>query len=97
MSDYRNTVLLIDDDAVSRTYMRLMLQKVEYSVIEAKDGIEGLELYQRLSPALVLLDAKMPGMSGFECCRKIRNLDEGKYVPILMVTGLDDQSSTDDW
>ena len=70
-----------------------MLQKAGYQVIEATNGLEGLALYQEASPAIVLLDAKMPGMDGFECCRRIRQFPSGEHIPILMVTGLDDQTS----
>ncbi|MEM9809034.1 MAG: SpoIIE family protein phosphatase [Cyanobacteria bacterium P01_D01_bin.56] len=86
-------ILLIDDDAFSRAILRTLLQKVGYLVTEAKNGQEGLVLYQQAPPKLVLLDANMPGMDGFACCRRIRQLPGGEYVPILIVTGLDDQGS----
>ncbi|MDJ0706954.1 MAG: SpoIIE family protein phosphatase [Leptolyngbyaceae cyanobacterium MO_188.B28] len=93
MNGSTTTVLLIDDDSFSRIMLRTLLQKVGYQVIEANDGNEGIELFKEVSPALVLLDAKMPGMDGFDCCRKIRDLPGGEHVPILMVTGLDDIQS----
>jgi len=93
MNDAKSAVLLIDDDRTSRTMLKLMLQKVGYQVLEAEDGNKGLTIYKNSSPTLILLDAKMPGMDGFECCREIRKFPEGKHIPILMVTGLDDQES----
>ncbi|NER84523.1 MAG: response regulator, partial [Leptolyngbya sp. SIO1D8] len=89
-------ILLVDDDAFSRKMLQVMLQKAGYEVIEANNGREGLELYQNVLPALVLLDGKMPDMDGFDCCRQIRQLPGGKHTPILMVTGLDDPSHVDD-
>jgi len=89
-------VLLVDDDRTSRTMLQLILHKAGYAVVEAEDGHAGLGLYQRTIPDLVLLDAKMPGMDGFECCRKIRQLPGGKHTPILMVTGLGDQTSVNE-
>lgn len=93
MNDSMPEILLIDDDRASRTLLCIRLQKAGYQVIEAENSIEGIDLYQQTEPKLVLLDAKMPGMNGFECCRKIRKLPEGEHVPILMVTGLEDQTS----
>ncbi|ESA38989.1 hypothetical protein N836_29785 [Leptolyngbya sp. Heron Island J] len=88
-------ILLIDDDLFSRKLLQAMLQKVGCQIVEADSGEKGLELCQRNSPSLILLDAKMPGMDGFDCCRKIRQLPDGEHIPILMVTGLEDQSSVD--
>ena len=88
-------ILLIDDDLFSRKLLQAMLQKVGCQIIEADSGEKGLELYQRNSPSLILLDAKMPGMDGFDCCREIRKLPNGEHIPILMVTGLEDQASVD--
>ncbi|MFG6093859.1 fused response regulator/phosphatase [Leptothoe sp. ISB3NOV94-8A] len=96
MENSASTILLIDDDLFSRKLLQAMLQKVGCQVIEADSGEKGLELYQKISPALILLDAKMPGMDGFDCCRKIRQLPEGEYIPILMVTGLEDQKSVEE-
>lgn len=96
MTNLTPEILLVDDDRTSRTTLKFMLRKVGYHVLEAADGEEGLMVYQRTSPTLILLDARMPGMDGFDCCRRIRQLPEGEHVPILMVTGLDDQPSVDD-
>ena len=96
MNKVNSEILLIDDDAISRIIVRTLLKEAGYQVTEAESGVEGLDYYQREAPTLVLLDAKMPGMSGFDCCQKIRELPYGKHVPILMVTGLDDPSSVND-
>ncbi|MEO0490134.1 MAG: response regulator, partial [Cyanobacteria bacterium J06659_2] len=88
-----NSILLVDDDAVSRTFVKAVLTRHGYSVLEASQGIEGLQVYQACLPALVILDARMPGMDGFECCRAMRQLPGGRHIPILMVTGLGDEES----
>ena len=88
-----DSILLVDDDAVSRTFVKAVLTRHGYSVLEASQGIEGLQVYQACLPALVILDARMPGMDGFECCRAIRQLPGGRHIPILMVTGLGDEES----
>lgn len=88
-------ILLIDDDPFIRLQLRLCLEKEGYRVVEANDGLEGLAAYQALHPDLVLLDAVMPEMDGFECCTKLMSLPEGTHIPVLMITGLEDQASVD--
>jgi diguanylate cyclase (GGDEF)-like protein len=88
-------VLLIDDDAVIRMHLRLCLKKEGYEIIEAKTGQEGLEIYSRICPDIVLLDAVMPGIDGFECCEKLQALAGDRQIPVLMITGLEDQTSVD--
>lgn len=88
-------ILLIDDDVLIRTQLRRFLEKEKYQVIEAGNGQEGLDAYQRLRPDLVLLDAVMPEMDGFECCAQLQTLPNAVYTPVLMITGLNDQQSVD--
>lgn len=88
-------ILLIDDDSFMRTQMRLLLQQEKYQVIEASNGREGLDAYKRLQPNLVLLDAMMPEMDGFECCAQLQRMPKANQTPILMITGLDDKTSVD--
>lgn len=89
----RDSILIVDDDAVSRTFIKMVLKQHGYAVVEAEDGIQGMSLYRQFSPSLVMLDAKMPGLNGFDCCRNIRALPDGQHIPILMVTGADDEAS----
>src|SRR5690606_41471391 len=57
------------------------------------NGQHALSLCQRKMPDLILMDALMPEMDGFEACQRIRDLPGGAEVPILMITGLDDENS----
>lgn len=88
-------VLLIDDDRVIRMYLRRCLEKEGYQIVEAKTGQEGLETFVRIRPDIVLLDAVMPGLDGFECCRQLQALPGQARTPILIITGLEDQISVD--
>ena len=88
-------VLLIDDDAVMRMHLRLCLDQEGYEIIEAKTGQDGLEIYSRERPDIVLLDAVMPGIDGFECCERLQALAGDRPTPILMITGLEDRASVD--
>ena len=88
-------ILVVDDDAITRSLLILSLKKEGYQVEEAINGAEGLQKYQRLQPDLVLLDALMPEMDGFECCQQLRELSSSQFLPILMITFLDDNESLD--
>ncbi|HEY9805694.1 MAG TPA: response regulator, partial [Candidatus Obscuribacterales bacterium] len=88
-------VLLIDDDRSMRFLLAQAIKQEGYQVIEAKDGEEGLALYQQVHPDIVLMDALMPVMDGFTCCAQLRSLPGGDRLPILMITCLDDPDSVD--
>ncbi len=83
-------VLVVDDDAIPRLMAREALEKAGFEVAEAPNGRAGVEAFERLRPALVLMDAVMPEMDGFAACAAMRALPGGAHVPILMMTGLDD-------
>lgn len=88
-------ILVVDDDPVARLQLRLCLENEGYEIAEAPDGTTGLAIYGRLQPDIVLLDALMPGLDGFECCVRLQSLPRGRHIPILMITGLNDQDSVD--
>lgn len=90
------TILLADDDRVTRQILTAYLsQSGEYQVIEVDDGDACLKRYASVKPDIILLDASMPLLDGFECCRRLRSLDPPVSIPILMITGLDDSASVD--
>lgn len=88
-------ILIIDDDRVMRMQLRFFLEKEHYQVVEATQGEEGLASFQGKRPDLVLMDAKMPVMDGFECCVRLRQLSGEVPTPVLMITGLDNRESVD--
>ncbi|AFY83545.1 hybrid sensor histidine kinase/response regulator [Oscillatoria acuminata] len=88
-------ILLVDDDRTTRMLLRRAMHNEGYRVVEAADGIEGLELYKQHKPDMVLLDAKMPGMDGFTCCTQINAIAGGLGIPVLMITSLEDEDSVD--
>src|SRR5262249_39955972 len=82
----RKKILLVDDSNTVLIMERMILNKGSYDLVTAKDGSEAVERAFAERPDLILLDVIMPRMNGFEVCRKIRE-DEGmKGVPIIMVT-----------
>jgi len=84
----RETILVVDDEAFLRMNMRAFLEDLAYEVLEASDGVEALELCGRLHPDLVLLDISMPGLDGFEVCRRL-GVDPGTAgIPVLFLSAL---------
>ncbi|MEP5766233.1 MAG: EAL domain-containing protein [Halieaceae bacterium] len=88
-------VLVCDDDSNVRMLTRRCLEADDMLVIEASSGPEAVELFVAERPDLVFLDVEMPGMSGLEVCRHIRELPQGEATPIMIVTGSDDRESID--
>ncbi len=84
------TVLVVDDETVTRTMVRQILEGSGYRVVEGDDGESALDVFSRSSPHIVLMDVRMPTMDGFEACRRLRAIPGGEHVPILMLTSLDD-------
>jgi len=88
-------ILIVDDDQMERFLQREVLESAGFDIIEAKRGVEALQLFAAGKPDLVLLDVMMPEMNGFEACEAIRALPGGRNAPILMATSLDDIDSID--
>ena len=87
-------IIVIDDDPLIRLVVTMALQAVGITTSEAVSGEEGLQLFNEKGADAILLDVMMPdGMDGFVACEKFRSLTEGKYTPILMMTGLEDMES----
>ncbi|GAB6144398.1 two-component system response regulator [Desulfocicer niacini] len=86
-------ILVIDDDPADRMLLRACLEKHGYHVVDADNGKSAMSQFETLKPNVVLLDVLMPQMDGFDTCRVIRKHPEGKHIPVLMVTGLDDTDS----
>ncbi len=88
-------ILVSDDDLNVRLLTRQCLEAEGMTVVEAASGPETLDIFVRERPDLVFLDVEMPGMSGLEVCRRIRQMPQGESIPIMIVTGSDDRQSID--
>lgn len=86
-------VLIVDDDQAQRLMLHETLKQAGMVTEEAENGAEAVTLFEQHSPDLVLMDIKMPVMDGLEACSRIRQLPEGRDVPIVLITGLDDHES----
>jgi len=91
----KTRILVIEDDKITRKSLTINMRREGYEVIEASDAIKGIELFITEKPDIVLLDAMMPVMDGFECCEKLREISGEETTRILMITSLDDTGSVD--
>jgi len=80
------TVLLVEDFDDTRLMMKLWLMKKGYRVIEAENGEQAIELAQRETPDLIIMDMMMPGLSGLDATRQIREYQSLRQTPIVAVS-----------
>ncbi|PKO04566.1 MAG: hypothetical protein CVU41_16105 [Chloroflexi bacterium HGW-Chloroflexi-3] len=86
-------ILVVDDEPIGLATIQSLLDGEEYCVETAQNGKEALAKADALTPDLVLLDVMMPGMDGFEVCRRLRSDHRLGEVPIIILTALDDRAS----
>jgi CheY-like chemotaxis protein len=79
-------ILSVDDSKTIRTIIRKMLLPYDCELIEAKDGMEGLQMARELNPDLIILDIDMPRMNGMEVLLNLRNDDKSRRTPVFMLT-----------
>lgn len=81
-------ILIIEDEAAIRNMYAMKLKLSKFDVCEAADGVDGLQMIKDKRPDLVLLDLRMPRMSGDEMLRELRNEDWGRDVPVIILTNI---------
>lgn len=91
--DLSQLVLIVDDEPMARTLLRLMLVRAGFNVSEAEDGFDALEKIQASRPDIILLDVMMPGMDGFTVCEELRQRDETAELPVIMLSAKTDLDS----
>jgi diguanylate cyclase (GGDEF)-like protein len=90
----RPVVVLADDDPSIRLMVRHVLESEDFDIVEASDGLEAIKAVEKHHPALILLDAVMPGIDGFTTCQQIKEKGHTD-IPVMMITGLDDDASVE--
>jgi signal transduction histidine kinase/HPt (histidine-containing phosphotransfer) domain-containing protein len=85
-------LLVVDDDALNRQMLRQALEAKGHRIIEAGGGKEAFTVLAQEAVDTILLDVVMPGMSGFEVCRKLKSDAATRAIPVLMVTALEDRA-----
>jgi len=79
-------ILVVEDETDIRKLIQYNLAQESYRVLEAEDGEQALRLLQRDKPSLIILDLMLPGLSGLELCRILRERSDTSHLPILMLT-----------
>ncbi|MDR1017224.1 MAG: response regulator transcription factor [Lachnospiraceae bacterium] len=88
----KKTILVVDDESRMRKLVRDFLQRSDFTVVEAENGVEAMEVfYENKDIALIILDVMMPKMDGYEVLKEIREQD--KSIPIIMLTAKAEERS----
>jgi DNA-binding response OmpR family regulator len=87
------TVLIVDDEWMNREILQAHLENAGYRALTANSGQKALELIASQPVDLVMLDVRMPGMSGYEVCAQLKAGESTRTIPVLLMTGLDGDDS----
>src|SRR5713101_5228541 len=82
-------VLVVDDGAANRELIQAYLSGIDCEVRFAVDGLSALAAIEADAPDLVLLDVQMPGIDGYEVCKRIKSSPRSRLIPVVMITSLD--------
>ena len=93
MNAARRVVLVVDDEAITREVVTAMLELEDVEVHAAHNGEDALAMALDVHPDLVLLDVMMPGLDGFEVCRRLRDTGNGTAPRVVMLTAKADDDS----
>jgi CheY-like chemotaxis protein len=86
----KKRVLIIEDEPGTRAAIRECFERAGYLAAEAGDGLAGLAQAESWRPHAILLDVRMPGLDGYEVCRRLRANPVTKSIPVIVVTAVDD-------
>ena len=89
ISKQKARILLVEDDKALRRYLEVTLQRADYKVVTASDGLEAMKFALSAAIDLVITDEMMPNLSGHELCRFLRNSPNLSHIPIILLSGLE--------
>jgi len=84
------SILIVDDTPANLNVLSTILTQQGYKVRPANNGEVALVVAQRATPDLILLDIQMPGMNGFEVCRRLKEIDQTRDIPVIFISALDE-------
>lgn len=93
MGEGKKRILIVDDDPDIRLFLAFGLKKAGYEVLQAANGAKGLEVIKEGAPDLIVTDAMMPVLDGYELIRAVKNETSTRMIPILMLTGKDSEQA----
>ncbi len=91
----KKKILLAEDDDSMRRFVEIILTKAQYEVITAEDGLAALKATLENEIDAVIADAVMPGMTGYDLCRMMRQNADDNHVPFIILSGLKQDNSTE--
>ncbi len=86
MSETKKKILLVEDEVDFRMAVRMRLEGAGYEVIEAADGVAGLDMARHEGPDLIILDLMLPKMDGYKVCRFLKFDEKFRHIPVVMLT-----------
>jgi CheY-like chemotaxis protein len=90
------SVLLVEDDPALRRYLEVVLERAGYTVTSAGDGLEAMKFLLTAAVDVVVTDALMPNLDGYELCRFVRSSKHLSHLPIILLSALDPKNTTDE-
>ena len=91
----KKKILLAEDDASMRRFVEVILRKANYDVISAEDGLVAIKAALENEIDAVVADAVMPNMTGYDLCRMLRQNADKKHIPLIILSGLNQENSAD--
>lgn len=88
-------IIITDDEIMNLRMTEFILKKAGYETVKTASGIECLNAVKEQKPDLILLDLLMPEMNGFEVIERLREMDEGRDIPVILLTAAEDKESLD--
>lgn len=89
----KKNILVVDDEIGALTLIGIMLERGGFSVLKAKDATSALSVLDQNTPDMIILDVMMPGMDGIELCQHLRERDDTRDTPVLILSARGDAES----
>lgn len=94
-SPLNKKILLAEDDDSMRRYLEVILNKADYEVLSAEDGLAAMKIAFESDVEAVVADAIMPNLTGYDLCRMLRSHPDKKHIPLVILSGLEQSNETD--
>ena len=94
-SPTKKKILLADDDASMRRFLEIILRKADYEVVSAEDGLAAMQMALETTFDVIVADAIMPHLTGYDLCRMLRGDPDKKDVPLIILSGLEQNEAED--
>ena len=88
-------ILIIDDEEDIRKILKMRLEQEGFTIVQANDGDVGAKTAEQEVPDMIIMDIMMPNMDGYSCLKEVRSLPKTKDIPILMLSGKEEEKVRD--